>query len=126
MWTMPVPFRLADVLPGDDAVRLARPTCSRPTAASTTASATSSGKAERALLGRQFVERAVVVPADHVGALHLADDLVAALFLEDLLQRLELGHALDPLLALELLFQPLGSEGTLRDVVNLSLCLTLR
>ena len=55
------------------------------------------GKAAGVLLRRQFVEGAVVGPADHVGALHLADDLVAAFFsLKMLLERLELRHALAP------------------------------
>ena len=70
------------------------------------------------VLRRQFVERAVVLPADHVFAGDLADDLVAAFFLEDLLERLELGDAFEPFLAFELFFEALCGESALGDVVT--------
>ena len=77
------------------------------------------------ILRRQFVEGAVIIPADQVFARDLADDFVAAFFLEDLLERLELGHAFDPFLRLELLLKPLSGEGPLGDVVDLVLMLDL-
>src|SRR5262249_6737776 len=93
-------FGLADVFPGDDAVGILRRHGGRPALL-----ASRLGDRLRIaaglLLGRQVVERAVVGPADHVGALDLAGDLEAALaFLEALLQRFQLRDALDPLLAL--------------------------
>src|SRR5262249_44143280 len=73
------------------------------------------------VLRRQLIERTIVGQANQVGALDLADDLVAAFFFEDLLERLELGDAVDPFLALELLFEAMGREGALGEVVDLVL-----
>ena len=54
------------------------------------------GESAGRALGRQVVERPVVSQADQVCPLHRADDLVAALLLEDLGERFQLRHALRP------------------------------
>src|SRR5262245_52482721 len=77
------------------------------------------------VLGIQLIEWPVVLPADHVFAGDFADDFVAAFFFEDLLERLELGNAFDPFLALELLLKAMSSEGALGDVVDFVLVLNL-
>ena len=98
-------------------------------------------EAERVLLRRQVVERAVVLEAEEFLALHLADDLVvvalAGLRLEVLLDAVEVRHAVQPR-ALPLLgggavvgvlLRAAGHavelEGALRDVVHLALQLHL-
>src|SRR5262249_46251188 len=91
------PLCLADQGPGDDAMSVSRGLPRGPALPRGHLS-DHRGKASGMLLGRQLIERAVVGPADHIGAGDLALELVATLLLEDLLQRLELRHTLDPFL----------------------------
>ena len=79
-------------------------------------------EAAEMILGLEFVEWSIIFPADQRGPRKLADNLIpflAGLLLKDLFQRLELGHALDPFLALELLLQALGRPGAFGDVIDL-------
>src|SRR5262249_47360362 len=75
-------------------------------------------KARWFVLRRQLIERSVVLPADHVLAADFADDFVAAFFLEDLFERLELRDAVDPFLAFELFLKAVRGESPLGDVVD--------
>ena len=97
---MPVPsVSVTSVAAGDDAVRLPPPVFAGPLAALLRDLRHLLREAVLVLLRRQVVERAVVLPAEHLGALHLADDLVAVLaglLLEELLDGLEVRHAVEP------------------------------
>src|SRR5207245_6502783 len=98
-------FRLADQVPGNDAMKFPRRRGCRPALASGDLGDLRR-EAAGMILGRQFVERTFIFPADQRRPRKLADNLIpflARLLLEDLFERLELGHALDPFLALELL-----------------------
>src|SRR5262249_12687948 len=82
--------RGADIFPGDDAVRIFRRDFGRPVLAANDLRELL-GEARYVLLGVELVERAVVSPADHLGAGDFADDFEAffAFFLEELLDRLQ-------------------------------------
>src|SRR5438105_1524968 len=65
------------------------------------------------VLGGQFIKWAVVLPIEHLLAGKLVDDLETTLLLKYLLERLQLRHAFDPFLALELVFLAVRREGPL-------------
>src|SRR5690606_28455002 len=83
------------------------------------------------LLRGEIIERAAIAPADHLGAFERAEDFVAALLLEDLRVRLELGHVLGPFplgpaeAFFGLLVEPFELEVVLREVVDRPVALRL-